>query len=178
MRYCWYEKKNRITSVIALILLFVMGVYWISCAIKSIVEWHWPMVFSIPIFSAGIIWGLEFLIVIIMQERKYKVEQQGLTIRYPFGIVVNYPWTDFNEIAICKVRYSSRVSEIYSIAIRCVVGEEKHGPKHSKQPNERWSRETYEALHFNRIISIEFSNERYEEFRSACAVPIVDYRNN
>lgn len=111
----------------------------------------------------------------VIHMRKYKVDETGVTIRYLMGITKFYSWESFSEIALCKVHYRTKGPVHYELAIRCVVGPEKYGPKHATVANEWWSRPEYEVLHFKKIITIYYTEERFRHIQSMYPGSIADY---
>lgn len=108
--------------------------------------------------------------------RRYEIYFDGITICYPLGIKKKYLWDEFSEIALCKIHYAAWGTD-HIIAIRCIVGEEKGGPKEAVVGKERWTRIEYEVVHFKKIISIYKTEERLAEFHKLCPHPIKDYRH-
>lgn len=173
MKYCWstQEKLNNPTAgmtgiLIALCVVDISQNMWnYSNPLKYLV--------TMVLLASPMLWHT--VTISILTLRKYRIDSDGLTLQYPFGILKHYKWEEFSEIALCKVHYASKVVS-YKLAIRCVVGEEKRGPKRAVVAKEWWSRIDYEAWHFGKIITIYHTDERYEEFLSLCPFPIGDYR--
>ena len=174
MKYCWstQEKLNNPTAgmtgiLIALCVVDISQNMWnYSNPLKYLV--------TMVLLVSPMLWHT--ITISILTLRKYRIDSDGLTLQYPFGILKHYKWEDFSEIAVCKVHFASKVVK-YNLAIRCVVGEEKRGPKRAIIANERWTRVEYEAWHFGKIITIFHTDERYEEFAAAYPYEIKDYQH-
>lgn len=108
--------------------------------------------------------------------RKYKVSSDGIIVKYPFGINKLYSWDDFSEISLCKIHYASGSTK-HILAIRCAIGYETCVPKNTTTARAQWSTMTYEVMHYQKLISIYYSPERYAEFEELCPYPIKDYRS-
>lgn len=116
------------------------------------------------------------LLVAFVSTRRYEIQHDGITLYYPLGIKKKIHWREFSEIALCKVHYAAWSTE-HIVAIRCVVGTEKHGPKQATVAKEWWSRIEYEIIYFPKVISIYKTEERIAEFHKFCPHRIFDYRN-
>ena len=174
MRYCWtgYGESGtmHVPGIIFLGALCIGSIfkeafqssnpayYLLITSILFLILWSWP------IYTAYI------------SARKYQIDSDGMTLRYPFGLKRRYNWHEFSEIALCKVHYAAG-SHKHTQAIRCVVGDEKNGPQFASTSREHWSSEFYELIHFRTIISIYYSEERYMEFLEKCPCTIGDYRH-
>ena len=108
--------------------------------------------------------------------RKYRVDPTGITMRYPFGYTMKYEWNHFVQIAVCRIHIKTR-SHKEKVAIRFTTFTEPNGPHNAKYANEKWSSELYEILHWRQVISIEYTEDRYQEILSNCPYPIFDYRS-
>ena len=108
-----------------------------------------------------------------MIRREYAISKEGITLRYPFRYTVMHSWDEISEIGICNVHYTTRGPVEYLMVIRCVIGEEKSGPA---KGHGWWADSFYSAMHFRKIITILYSEERLEEFKQVCPFEIIDYR--
>lgn len=107
--------------------------------------------------------------------RQYAVSKQGLTIRYAFGRTREYRWDEFEQVALCKVHFNRR-SGVHRVVIRCTKLLEAQGPRNTEIANEKWSSELYEVRNWQDVISIEYTEERYQEFAAVYPYLIEDYR--
>lgn len=126
----------------------------------------------------GMLFGLAFGCIMIMAYleicRKYTVSETGITLKYPLKLTVHHSWNEISEIGICNVHYTTRGPVEHLTAIRCVVGVENNGPSKGYG---WWADSYYSVIHFRRIITIIYSDERLEEFVRVCPLEIVDYRS-
>lgn len=174
MKYCWSYVDDQVGLASP-----ALGVFCVLCTASILRE----AMQSVAPLKYLLIAGAVFLpiltisfVVSFVCARRYQIDSNGMTIIYPFGITSRYSWEDFSEVALCKVHYAS-ASNAHIVAIRCVVGEEKRGPRTASVAKETWSRPEYEILHFRRIISIYKTDARISEFHRLCPHPLKDYRN-
>lgn len=173
MKYCWRVNEDQIDLLPPMFVLFVL-----LCVSNGLRE---MMVSSDPVRYLGVAFVLLIIVLplpglaSILSVRKYEISRDGLTLRYPFGISKHYRWEEFGEVALCKVHYAA-ASNKHILAIRCAVGDEKRGPKKATVAKGNWSTIEYEAFHFGKIITIYYTDERYEEFQEKCPLEIGDYR--
>lgn len=176
MRYCYhgydYREGEGISLGIAAVFLYV----FLDCTISLV---------KAPRIIEGIIWlgmmafSLSFFCLMLMEYleicRKYTVTNEGLILHYPLRFTVTHTWDKLSEIGICNVHYASRgrIPVPHLVAIRCVVGEEKKGPRHG---HGWWASCVYSAMHFRKIITILYTEEKLEEFKRECPLEIIDYR--
>lgn len=172
MKYCWRVTKNERNFVAPmLLLLLTMSVMDICTHMQQSTD---PLKYGVV---ATIILSLVLLyptLVAILNFRKYSVTKGGLVLHYPMGIRKSYQWDSFSEIGLCKVHYAS-ASTAHKLAIRCVVGSERRGPMHAVVGKERWAKMSYEAFRFWKVITIYYSEDRYNEFIAYCPKKIIDY---
>lgn len=169
MRYCWSHEDNRsnlITPAWFLIGSACVGGFLYLIYYDFITPFISLIILLLTVYS--------FLTAFITA-RRYRIDRSGLLIQYPFQIKMHIPWEQFSEIALCKIHYASATNH-HILAIRCVVGNEKRGPKQAVVAKERWATPEYEILHCKNVISIYYTLDRISEFHSFCPHPIVDYR--
>lgn len=175
MYYCYHGIQYREQEGICLGLSALFLYIFLEWAV-SLVQAHSFLHGVICVF--GMIFGLVFGLVMIMAYleicRRYMVTESGIKLIYPFNYVVAHSWDEISEIGICKVHYTTRGPVEYLTAIRCVVGGEKKGPS---KGHGWWADSLYSAIHFRRVITIVYSEERVEEFRKLCPFEVIDYRN-
>lgn len=173
MKRCWYMSEDD-PNLIAAPAIAVM-VFSVFSEIGHIASSANPLRrIALDLVIAAIPFTY-FILASLASARRYSLSEAGLIIAYPFGIKKVYFWKDFSEIALCKVHYAS-ASAAHKLAIRCVVGKEKKGPKHAIVGKERWSTMEYELVHFGKVITIYYSEERYNEFQTVCPIRIADYQ--
>lgn len=172
MRPCWSVNNKTAEGAFSSVILALICIFgYVSEAINSVSPFEY-------IIKVGII-VVPFVSIMLLTAfvcgRWYEIAADGMTIYYPLGITKKIHWNEFSEIALCKIHYAAWGTE-HIVAIRCVIGEEKHGPKQALVGKEKWTRIGYEVFHFRKIISIYKTDERIAEFHHMCPLPIVDYR--
>lgn len=183
MKYCWYEPRSKVLNgIIFLLKLMVLIDFTIAsvgyfCQKFTLSLTLEELLFSIFLTSVDVCLLGAFFLIIIFEERTYQFDANGLTIGYPLGIRKSYSWDIITGIGICKVRYNRRGSVHHKTAIRFVIGEEKNGPEQARYWNEPWSKYSYEIMHFGKLITVEFSEERLNQLAAVCPVKITDYRH-
>lgn len=176
MDYCYpgyrYREGEGISLSLAAVFLYVFldGVVSLVKTQRLIegIVWLGMMAFALSFCCLMLMAYLEVC-------RKYSVTKEGFVLHYPFHFTVVHSWDELGEIGICKVHYPNRGRPPlpYTIAIRCVVGEEKKGPRNGYG---WWASSFYSAVHFRKIITIVYTEDRLEEFKKACPLKIIDYR--
>lgn len=111
---------------------------------------------------------------LIVQNRKYAVSEDGITIWSIDSRSILYPWESFRDVGICKVHYTSRLPYEYDIVIRLSRMEEPRGPRTGTYG--AWATELYELLHFREIILITFTQERLAQLTAVYPNEIAEYR--
>ena len=131
----------------------------------------------IKLISLFFLWPFFFTLILasIVTARKYEIDENGMTISYPFGIKQRHSWLQFHEIAICKIHYASATTA-HTVSIRCTLAEEKRGPSIAVVAREKWTRLHYHIFHFKTVIPIYYTEDRIKEFHHFCPLPITDYR--
>lgn len=169
MKYCWSNGKTlggRIGPLVLISLIILVPIFiWIQST-----SGIFPPVLLIDLFIV-----YRALFSSWVSERKYEITRDGMYIKFPLTAMQFHRWSEFSEIALCKVHYAAR-SDMHTLAIRCVIGEEEFGPKRARVAKEIWSFTDYEYRHYKKIISIYYTEDRYAEFQSLCPLPIKDYR--
>ena len=175
MNYCYHFNRYRGQEGIGLglsALFWYIFIYWTYALFQA------QSLMQGIVCVLGMLLGLAFGCLMIMGYleicRKYTITETGITLEYPFHVTVHHPWDEIGEIGICNVHYTTRGPIEYLTAIRCVVGNEKNGPNKGYG---WWADSFYSVIHFRRIITIIFSDERLEEFKRVCPAAIIDYRN-
>lgn len=170
MKYCWSNGKTlggRIGPVVIISMVILVP--------KFIWEMHTSGYLPLVHLSIMLV-ACYGLFASWVSERKYEITSEGVYIKFPLKAKQFHPWSEFSEIALCKVHFAPQ-RDVHTVAIRCVIGREKAGPKHARVANEKWAFVSYEYRNYKQIISIYYTEERYEEFQALCPLPIKDYRH-
>ena len=175
MNYCYHLNRYREQEGIGLglsVLFWYIFIHWTYALFLA------QTLIQGIICVLGMLFGFAFGCLMIMAYleicRKYTISESGITLEYPFHFTVHHSWDEIGEIGICNVHYTTRGPVEYLTAIRCVVGNERNGPSKGQG---WWADSYYSVIHFRSIITIIYSEERLEEFKSACFSKIIDYRS-
>lgn len=174
MRYCWGNDDGS-TNVIAPCVL-VLGALCISSIIKDASTTTFSALQLSKMIAAFVVLYVLPMFAAYISARKYQISTDGLTIFYPFGIEHHYDWNEFYEIALCKIHYAPGSSK-HILGIRCAVVSEQSVPKNAILAREWWSSMGYEFVHFKKLITIYYTDERFAEFEKHCPTTIKDYRH-
>ena len=174
MRHCWSHSNDTGNLIMPGVIL--TGVLCVPNIIRvGSASMH--SIHDVIVFFTGFIMLFAFpLFFSCIASRKYKVSTDGIIVKYPFGIYKLYSWGSISEISLCKIHYASGSTK-HILAIRCAIGCETCVPKNTTTARAQWSTMTYEVIHYQNLISIYYSPERYAEFEEYCPYPIKDYRS-
>ena len=173
MRCCWSHSDNSVNMIAPGVLL--IGVLCICSIIREgFAAENRPDFIAVYLVLFIMLYASP-LFVAFVSARKYKLSSDGILIVYPLGIKELYSWSDFSEIALCKIHYASG-SMNHVLGIRCAIGSETCVPKNATVARGQWSTMTYELTHFRKLVSIYYTSERYEEFVRFCPYSINDYQ--
>lgn len=162
MQCCWSRAKDGHDQIVPILIALIV-VFIVAC--KNSFEY---------MLAAPVVLILSYTAYV--SARKYRINESGLVLRYPFGKEKPYPWEQLYEVALCKVHYASK-SDKHILAIRCALREEVDGPKNAKTARESWQSMSYEFLHHKTVVSIYYTPERFSEFQQLCPYDITDYRD-
>ena len=123
------------------------------------------------IFFAMLGYELLFTLYALWQHRKYVLSQMGISVAYFQKWTKRIPWSSVSDIGICNLHYNTKRG--WETVIRIAVGPEFEGPSHGAGA---WNKENYSIKYQYRIIIIDYSEAKLEEFKSVCPLPIRDYR--
>ena len=172
MKYC-RSKDVRSLHIFTLSLLAVCAVMhggyaWRFMQTRTGIGYVWLFIFVISfyllVFTMFAVW-------LIWKLRKYRLDKDGITVAYFQAFPRKIPWDAVSEVAVCRVHYSTRSG--WETAIRVVVWAEYGGPSKGDGP---WSYEQYSLFNHRRIIIINYTEEKLQEFIDLCPLTVVDYR--
>lgn len=181
MKRCWKKRIFATMFLIIISLIYVFLLLWIlTFLIKYFVEIGVCSIFAIALIA---IFGLsvtECTLDVLQKNQKYAVNENGICIESLLRKRRTYRWDEVGEISVCDV-YHAREQSIYHFVIRIVIGEEPEGPRN---PNckrnlfgyEKWRKAGYGRYRMNRILLIEYSEEKYIEIAKMSNMEIRDYR--
>ena len=167
MKYC-RSKATRFTYM----LLWGGTLFILSTLLwkRSIVATDNPGVwnFFCCIFSGYVLLSS---LLLLWQSRKYTLSKEGIAVAYIPKLAKLIPWGSISEVAICKMHYHTKTG--WETVIRIAAGSELEGPSHGEG---KWNQITYSITYQDRIIIIDYSEAKLEEFKAVCPLPIRDYR--
>ncbi len=171
--YCLIpSKRESAFCLVALVLCVFVFLIWV------VITEAFPGIIA-ALFVLFILFWLAMLLVsianLIVQNRKYAVDERGITICSLGNRCTLYPWQSFRDVGICKVHYTSRLPYEYDVVIRLSRMEEPRGPKSGAWGP--WTTELYELVHFQEIILITFTQERLAQLEAVSPNRITDYRS-
>ena len=109
-----------------------------------------------------------------MDSRKYSVTEDGVVLQYFGKIKTLYSWDSVRTIEISKINYTTRSAPVsYQTVLRLVTFDEKNGPRKGYG---FWATAPYTMFHWRSIITISYTEDRYQEFLDVCPEKVVDYR--
>lgn len=169
MKKCYFTKKNRIIRNVCLfcaiacscIMLVISYAFWH----EAFEECMFLLAFGVIVLLYGVLFDVYFT-------REYKLTKQGIQIRYAKRITKLYLWENISQICICSIHRSAN-GATWDEVIWCTVGNIKNGPPH---PSRNWNSMEYSLVHFKSVLTMEFSPERFDEFKMFYIDEIVDYR--
>lgn len=174
MDYCYHYYRYREGEGISLGLAALFFYIFLDGSL-SLFSAHTlaQIIIDVIIMAFGLTFACIMFFAYLEISRKYAITQTGLVLKYPFNFTVTHPWCELSEIGICKVHYTTRGPVEYLTAIRCVIGEEKNGPR---KGHGWWADSFYSVIHFRKVITIIYSEDRLEAFNTVCPLEIIDYR--
>lgn len=184
MEECLNSRKNKLWRRIGCASLLIMGALLIIiglCSLCNQLEDQFSSLMCIVLaFGGFVLCGFAFFLY-AEQSREYSVSSEGITIRYLRKWEVWYPWASVDNIAICGVNHAAKDWTVYDIVIRIVIGTEKNGPFSNNQKftlsgHERWRSFEYGLFHFQKIVIIDYSQERLKKLYELNMKPIIDCR--
>lgn len=167
MRYCWSYSNDKNDSSIQKNIGLLCCILFL-CFFNS-KSWN-PVMLSIVLLVVPFMCTL-----VSVSARKYCINELGLTLSYPLGIMRVLPWDEVSEVTLCKVHYAAGSDE-HKVAIRCSIGIEDGGPSKAITAREPWQSLAYEVRHHKSVVSIYCTPERLDEFSKICPLQIKDYR--
>ena len=147
------------------ILLIIVGIYfWCEIVSKNVFMFILVCIyFIIP----GILF---FSVTMAFTSRlyvKYEIKSDGLWAKYPLEPLKIISWNEFQEVCVCYAGHHN--GRAHSV-ICCV----KKGEKENIFTG-RWK--MLNPYKFRSVITMEYTDELYEEFKEKCPYPVKDLRN-
>ena len=176
MKDCYYSKKNKVVRWLLLILGVVFGGTSITFGLFIILAYRLEARIIIPcgllMIAVGICLAIECTLQYWLLNRKYKVDSMGLYVQHTRNNKQFYSWHQMQEVCLCNIHQGSHEG-IYDTVIWCVVGTIKEDPPNIKRHR---NNPYYGIRHFRSLITIEYSEERFSEFKRFYGGSNSDYR--
>lgn len=103
-----------------------------------------------------------------MDFSKFNIDLDGINAKYPFHAEKLISWDEFQQVCVCYGDYSK--AGISAFVYICFI---KKGAK--KDFYGRWKANT--PSHYRKIITMNYTDELYEEVKNKCPYEVVDLRN-
>lgn len=163
MEYC-RSQSTRYTQ------MFILGDLFLVLAVLAWIVLDDPDSVMIFAFFFCFICTLVFSLYFLWHHRKYALSLDGISVAYIQKWTKLIPWSSISEVAVCEY-YRRKMG--WETVIRIAVGPEFEGPSHGKG---EWTKESYSIKYQYRIIIIDYSEIKLEEFKAICPLSIRDYR--
>ena len=112
------------------------------------------------------------ILFVVFLNRKYDVNENGITISYANRYTMFYPWESI-QFACVAITHRSGTGTTQDVVIWCTTKKRSCHPPTELRRRISWE---YDFFHCNSVITIEFSEERYQEFAHYYQECIPDYR--
>lgn len=168
---CYFSQKHkRERSIAGFFALFDTGVL---VGLSGYFLWTQPTQ-NVRLLAGGglglgLLIGLFGIVNDLVLTREYAIDTQGITLRYGGRKRVFYPWSRVRQICICVI-HPGKLESVRDEVIWCSLGKRRKLPP-------GWRNWEYEAFHFPRVLTVEYTPERLEAFRRCSGREIPDYRN-
>ncbi len=116
---------------------------------------------------AGIVCLLYGLMALQTAMAEFSFSADGVFVKYPLEKTHFYPWEAFQQVCIC---YYSRAAEMQGYPLICLV---RNGEKTDRFG--RWK--TGSALHYRKLLCLDYSEAQLLEIREFCPYGIPDLRD-
>ena len=169
MENCYSSMQYRIYSWINIILgllsgsLLLLVAFFVRCESLSV---------CFILAALGIIIIIYTGTFVVFLNRKYEVSEKGIVIQYLNRYVVVYSWEKIQSVCV-GVTHRSGTGITQDVVIWCTTKKRKIRRPTADRRTISWE---YDFFHYNSIITIEFSEERYKTFAFYYQKDIPDYR--
>ena len=165
-----------------LIVLIMLAVVIAIIGVDMLISGIWLLVDDISIgcfgfdtvfcsfvsMGTGVLMVIYILNLISMSFYKYEILAEGIRTKYPLQGWRLISWDEFQQVCVCYAGYTTR-GERKAYSVVCFV---KKGEK--KNLYGRWK--TGNPFHYRSVITIEYTDELYEEVKEKCPYEIPDLR--
>ena len=157
-----------IVFVIIGIAIQVFGIWWFADCISLGYSIAYSISFSFFCIGMGVLIVMMFFGCFSMIFFKYEILAEGIRTKYPLQGWRLISWDEFQQVCVCYAGYTTR-GERKAHSVVCFV---KKGEK--KNLYGRWK--TDNPFHYRSVITIEYTDELYEEVKEKCPYEIPDLR--
>lgn len=176
MKSCYFSRKNKYVRYLLLIVgaLSFLGLttYGLFIMFAYRLEDRIIIPCGLLMIAVGAFMAIECSFQYRLLNRKYMVDSTGLYVQHTRNNKQLYTWNQIHQVCLCNIHQGSHEG-IYDTVIWCVVGAIKGGPPDVKR---HWNSPYYGIRYFYSVITIEFSEERFSEFKRFYSGDIADYR--
>lgn len=159
---CSKAWNNRSSGLLILSLLIFGWAIVVSAYIAIAEEGFASVVAILVVITFGVAQLLYFSFLYVIEKRKYRMNEEGITVLYGGRIQKFYPWAAFTKIVVCDFDHASKYPSNCFLVIRLASLEEAHGPhsqthKYTLAGIETWRGYHYTMRNFTKIIFLEYS---------------------
>ena len=169
MEKCYYSEQYNIYTRINLICGVFIGS--ILILIAALVK-NESLIGCITLFTLALSIVIHTGLFVTFLNRRYAVNEEGIAIQYANRHVVFYPWKKI-ELVCIGITHRSGTGTTQDTVIWCTTKKKKCPSPAESRRHTSWE---YDYFHCNSVITIEFSEERYDQFARCYRENIPDYR--
>ncbi len=160
-----------IVFVIIGIAIQVFGIWWFADCISLGYSIAYSISFSFFCIGMGVLIVMMFFGCFSMIFFKYEILAEGIRTKYPLQDWRLISWDAFQQVCVCYRGYTTRGqgTEHTAQSVVCFV---KKGEK--KNLYGRWKADN--SFHHRSVISIDYTDELYEEVKEKCPYEVPDLR--
>lgn len=178
MENCWFSRRSKQNLLIAFGGCLLLSATMDVLAAYALSKTEVPSAILLALFSCCYI-GLAGM-VYVNYTYKYSIDSQGITVYSITGKKCTYLWSKVEHIIVCDIDHSTRLNDVFTVAIRITLANEKGGPFDDYQPLdlsgiERWRSRGCYFLRYSKAIILDYSDERLKKIISASGKIVYDF---
>lgn len=168
MQQCFISARNRWEAILGFVGIQIIGICLSGCGIWIAIREHDAIGVCILLFLIGFFVCGFGIFLYAIDSRRYRLDEDGITIDYLKKFTVKYPWSIVSHICVCDVNHAMKTDDRFDIVIRIAIGSERKGPFSEgylswSNKYEPWRKMEYNAIHYRKIILIEYTETRLKE---------------
>lgn len=169
MKKCFFSKQYKFYGWLNLLLSILIGIIiaLIGAFLKDV-----SSLGRCLLVVSGLLVMVYFGLFVLFLNRKYIVNEKGITIQYTDRKRVFYSWETIQSVCIC-ITHRSGTGTTQDTVILCTTRPADRLISAEVRLHTSWE---YDFFHCNSIILIEYSEDRMKEFSSYYRKSIQDYR--